>query len=268
LVRVAFPFALVLVLGLSVAAHGALPKPIYFFTDTAIPIDHSNPLVIRPHRFLMFQDGQWVVQNLHWRGWGTRVARASGISNSSNDIPNAAAGKRIKTPAQIVLSNPGRFKGHEVYRCFTLTVPASPASDQHLCLARVGRIWLLQPTGLHLGNFLSPDHQVWCGIDSAEAFCVTGNPEPPNMNPAQRGATLESSGKVTTCFVPVPSLSSGCTQNWDPHAPVLRYGKETEVDGFRCTSAHNGITCILIGTNKGYGKGFRVSSTEAIPVGP
>jgi hypothetical protein len=265
---VTFALAVVLSSVLSGAAHGALPQPIYFFTDTATLINHNNPLVIKPSGFLMFQDGQWVLQDLHWTGWGSPVARARGISNSSNDIPDAAQGKRIKTPAQVTLSSPGRFRGHEVYRCFTLTVPASPASNQHLCLARFGRTWLLQPTALHLGDFLSPDRQVWCGVGSTQAFCVTGHGDPSNPNAPQRGGTVTSTGKVTTCYVPVPSLSSVCTQNWDASAPVLRYGQETELDGFRCTSAQNGITCIFIGANKGYGKGFRVSATEAVAVGP
>jgi hypothetical protein len=137
-------FAAILAFVLPAGAQGTLPQPIYFFSDTATVINKQNRLVIRPSGFLMFQDGQWVLEGLHWTGWGSRVARATGVSNSSNDIPDAASGARIKVPAQVTLSNPGRFRGHEVYRCFRLTVPSSPASDQHLCLGRVGSLFLLK----------------------------------------------------------------------------------------------------------------------------
>ncbi|MGA9856279.1 MAG: hypothetical protein WBQ18_00380 [Solirubrobacteraceae bacterium] len=245
---------------------GRLPQPIYAFTDTAAPIDSQNPRMIRPSGFLLFQDGQWALEKLRWTGWGSPVARATGISSSSTGTPNAAAGKRIRTWAHVTLSNPGRFQGHEVYRCFSLTVPP-PASNLHLCLARVGRIWVLQTTALALTGFLSPDHRVWCGLSNTQSFCVTGGqPVGSNTNPPQRGATLSPSGKVTTCNVPVPTFSAQCTQNWDPQAPVLRYGAQTEADGVLCTSARNGITCVLAaGAHKG--RGFRVSPSADVPVG-
>jgi hypothetical protein len=119
----------------------------YFFTNTAIPVDRHNPLVIRPSGFVLFQDGQWVLERLQWSGWGSNVARAAGFSNSSNGIPNAAEGKRIIKPAKVALSKPGRFRGHRVYRCFRLTIPASPRSDQYLCLQRIGNSILLLPPG-------------------------------------------------------------------------------------------------------------------------
>lgn len=126
-------------------AESRLPQPIYFFTNTAQPINKQNHLVIRPQGFLLFQDGQWVLERLRWTGWGSSVARATGVSNSSNDIPDAANGKRIKTWARVTLSNPGRFRGHEVYRCFTMTVPP-PASGMHLCLGRTRTgVYILEP---------------------------------------------------------------------------------------------------------------------------
>ncbi len=139
---VAFVAAIALVL--PALAPAALPQPIYFFTDTAQPINKENPLVIRPRGFLLFQDGQWVLERLRWTGWGSSAARATGVSSSSDDIPNAAEGKRIKTSVHLTLSNPGRFQGHEVYRCFTMTVPP-PASDMHLCLGHAHGIYILEP---------------------------------------------------------------------------------------------------------------------------
>lgn len=134
------PFAQVKVFKASSAAAPAsakLPQPIYFWSNIGEPIGNSrffhNPLVVRPPGFVLFQDGQWGLQDMHWTGWGSPVAHATGVSNSSNDIPNAAEGKRIKTWAHVTLSNPGRFQGHEVYRCFNLTVPP-PAHYGQVCL--------------------------------------------------------------------------------------------------------------------------------------
>ena len=137
-------FAAGFAFALSVVAQGAIPQPVYFFTNTTQPLDKQNPLVVRPSGFLLFQDGKWVLQDLHWKHWGSSVARAAGISNTSNGIPDVARGKRIKTPARVMLSRPGRFRGHEVYRCFTLTIPAHPSSNQHLCIKQVGSLFLLQ----------------------------------------------------------------------------------------------------------------------------
>lgn len=122
-----------------------------------------------------------------------------------------------------------------------------------------------QATALHLGDFLSPDRKVWCGIGSAQSFCATGRPGP--ANPPQRGATLYSDGRVTLCDVPVPSLGAGCIQNWDPSAPILRVGQETEMDGVLCKSETNGITCTLT-SGPGAGKGFLINSSNVRRVGP
>ena len=269
---------LIAALGLGLAlpamaqARASLPQPIYFWGSAAATISVPKGLgtapnfrVIRPSLIYMFADGSWDIDHLRWSGWGSSVAHATGISSASNGIPDLAHGKRTKTPARITLSNPGRFQGHEVYRCFTLTVPSYPASDQHLCLTGQGGYYYLVSTALHLNDFLSPDRKVWCGLNGPPTFCVTGGDR---GNSAQRGATLYSDGKLTTCFVAVPSFSRGsCTQNWDSSAPVLRYGQQTELDGFRCTSARNGITCIVV-AGKGEGKGFLINSTSVKRVGP
>jgi hypothetical protein len=122
-------------------ARVSLPQPIYFWHSTAAAVSvpkgeppPGNTRVIRPAAIVMFADGSWDVDHLHWSGWGSRVAHATGISSASNGIPNQAQGKRIKRPARVTLSKPGRFQGHEVYRCFTLRVPSFPKSDEHLCL--------------------------------------------------------------------------------------------------------------------------------------
>jgi hypothetical protein len=125
-----------------VQARVRLPQPIYFWRSTVAAVSVpkgqgplSNTRVIRPSLIYMFADGSWDIDHLRWTGWGSRVAHARGISSASNGIPSQAQGKRIKRPARVTLSKPGRFQGHEVYRCFRLSVPAAPSTDQHLCLA-------------------------------------------------------------------------------------------------------------------------------------
>jgi hypothetical protein len=249
-----------------------LPQPIYFWGSTTAAVSvpkgqgpTPNSRVIRPSVIVMFADGSWYINHLHWSGWGSSAAHATGVSDASNGMPSQAGGKRIRRPARVTLSNPGRFQGREVYRCFTLMVPAYPPSDQSLCLTRVRGYYYLGSTALHLADFLSPDRKVWCGISGSPAFCVTG-PTTARSNPAQRSGTLDSSGKVTLCFVAVPRFGHACTQNWDSNAPVLRYGRQTELNGFRCSSAPSGITCIVM-AGKGAGKGFVITSTSVRRVG-
>jgi hypothetical protein len=114
-----------------------VPHPIYFWNSVAAIIQAPGlspaPKVIRPSVIAIFADGAWVVEHLHWTGWGSRVAHAKGTSSASDGIPNIAQGHRKKTPARVTLSHPGRFHGREVYRCFRLTV-ARPATSEHACL--------------------------------------------------------------------------------------------------------------------------------------
>jgi hypothetical protein len=123
-----------------------LPQPIYFWASVASTIRAPGllplPEVVRPSGILLFADGSWDIGHLHWKGWGSSVAHASGISSASNGIPNVAQGKRINTPGQITLSHPGRFFGREVYRCFALTVQP-PATDLHGCLEGHGGYYYL-----------------------------------------------------------------------------------------------------------------------------
>src|SRR5947209_6783789 len=172
--RLVLAAALALGLTLPTLVQGAVPQPIYFWGSVAATISAPGqppaPEVVRPSTILLFADGSWDVDHLRWTGWGTSVAHAKGISSASNGIPNMAQGKRIKTPAQVTLSNPGRFQGHEVYRCFTLTVPAHPASDLHLCLERAGSGWALGSTTTttrkaKTASFYSPSRNLSCEID-------------------------------------------------------------------------------------------------------
>lgn len=264
-------------------------QEIYFFERPSSPValvgEHMaipNRLVARPSGFPLFEDGQWVLEKLHWSGWGSSVARATGKSNSDNDVPNVAEGKRIITWAKVRLSQPGVFHGHKVYRCIRVTVPR-PANYPGGCLQRSHRyIGLMapgsgEPVGvpgssngtLHLTNFMSPDRKVWCQIESFGAGCGT-EPKPPTHS-----AELKPDGKVSLCSVLQTEYPEGskvpltCFQNWplpSDHVPVLKIGKTTEDSGFRCTSSAKGITCTDV-AGAGKGHGFRVNKDEAVELG-
>jgi hypothetical protein len=269
--------ALMLGLTLPALVEGAVPQPIYFWSDVAATISApGQPAgaseLVRPSVIGLFADGSWDVDHLRWTGWGTSVAHAKGISSKSNGIPNMAQGKRIKAPAQVTLSNPGRFQGREVYRCFTLTVPSHPGSDQHLCLERAGSGWALgpttqakttptQPTSGTYARFYTPSRNIACemsdnGTAQAGISCIMQKP------PAL--ASLKVSGVATIC----QHQALKCTGNLgdDPSLPALRelaYGSSVTVGRFRCTSASTGVTCIVTAT----GKGFFISLQSVRPVG-
>lgn len=238
--------------------------PTYFFSNNAEPINAHNPLVIRPSGFLLFLDGQWVLQDLHWTGWGSPVARATGISNSSNDIPDAASGRRIKTWADMTLSSPLRWRGREVYSCFNILVPP-PASDLSGCVlpsVPIGNGWL--DGGINSVDFLAPGQRIWCGISGWPAFCVGGASSPAATFPPPFGATLYRNGQVTLCSI--PTSQGGCAQNWDASAPVLQVGQEVRANNVLCKSERSGIHCsIASGAHRG--RGFVINAGGAHQVG-
>ncbi len=267
----------------SLASGGALPQPIYFFSSTINPINAQNPLVMRPAGFLTAEDGSSDIQGLRWTGWGTSVARATGISSASNGIPNMAQGKRIKTPVQVTLSNPGSFQGHEVYRCFQLTVPSHPASDQPICLTKLGSVWGLGATtrvtpgaatgagALTYTAFFSPIRNQACALlgtpggGTQEMSCLSLNP--------LVTATLLPSGQVTICrgagTSSQPCFMGTWTDRLGQHGigadtPTLREGQRTDAGPYQCSSAKSGVTCVLIRS----GKGFLLNSAGVTSVGP
>ena len=117
--------------------------------------------------------------------------------------------------------------------------------------------WKLTLAKLHLDNFLSPDRNIWCRIikDVIEddAWCASKAPV--------RLARLKRNGTVAVCNGTAGDI---CFQNWDRGAPVLRYGQQTEFNGFRCTSETKGITCTVIRS----GKGFLINRGGVSRVGP
>ncbi len=115
-------------------------------------------------------------------------------------------------------------------------------------------------------EFLSPDRKVWCVIgEGRDVFCAAGGSDP--ANEPQSSARFDRNGRVTLCSVAHASLREACFVNWGSTAPVLRYGEESKLDGIRCTSAANGITCVKL-TDPGKGNGFRVNKDEAVRLAP
>ncbi len=127
---------------ISTAGVTQLPPPatasrvVYFFASPFGQL--PGQFVIKPKGFPIFLDGQWVLERLHWSHWGANVARATGISDSSDDDPDAASGHRIKTHARVTLSNPGRYAGRTVYRCVAIKVPPPASFGPKRCLKGKG----------------------------------------------------------------------------------------------------------------------------------
>lgn len=247
----------------SPAARAKTSGPVYFFSNNSEPINSHNPLAVRPSGFLLFLDGQWVLQDLRWTGWGSSVARATGISNSSNDTPDAASGKRIKTWADMTLSSPVQWQGHEVYSCFKILVPPR-ASDLSGCVLPnppIGDGWLAGGAAGEVA-FLSPGQNIWCEVAAGVSSCVYGDPaDPASFVGPSLGANLSPTGTVTVCSAPHATLSTkgGCAQNWDPSPPVLRIGQEIRADNVLCKSEHSGIVC-KIASGSHQGNGFLISA--------
>ncbi len=111
-------------------------------------------------------------------------------------------------------------------------------------------------------EFQSPDGHVTCYMSEAEASCYGSQSR--GAGP-QYKATVTAGGAVGTCAVQAPSLREVCFQNWAPDLPVLPIGQQSELFGFRCESAADGITCTKL-TSPGKDRGFRVSGGEAVVV--
>jgi hypothetical protein len=259
--------------------------PIYFWANLGNPVKTPvkglhNPPVIKPSTLVIFEDGSWVIEKLHWKGWGSRVATGTGKSNADTDEPNVAEGKRIITPAKVILYDPGTFGGRRVYRCIRIKLK-KPAHYGPSCLQRTGNSVILAPPGTgtpvgneateggarHIDDFFSPGRKIWCQISHLDGETSCGTyPKPPT-----HAAFLAKNGKVQICAVEkleypagVGHPPAGCFQNWpNEKLPVLRVGEATDVGSVRCTSAADGITCVKVSGPK-KGKGFRIDAQEAV----
>jgi hypothetical protein len=108
-----------------------------------------------------------------------------------------------------------------------------------------------------LSQFLSADRSVWCVVAEGRAptvYCAT-------MKPVQ-SALLHRNGRTTTC------LGTGCVQNWNTRARVLRRGQVNQLSGFRCVSATAGVRCTVSAPGKARGRGFRITRRGVTPITP
>ena len=111
--RIALAVVASLVVGLVVATAeagagqaGRRAGQVFFYSDIHQPVNSpslKNPLVLRPATIDLFEDGSWLIKDLRWSGWGTSVAKGSGISSSSNCNPDCATGQRTDTPARFTV---------------------------------------------------------------------------------------------------------------------------------------------------------------------
>jgi hypothetical protein len=264
----------------SAAARGSGPAAtISFYANIGNPIGDPtlrNPLVVQPTTVLLTEDGSWALTGLHWTGWGSSVARATGTSSASSCKPNCAAGQRKETPVQLTLSNPTSVLGHRVYGCFQMTLPALPSANQHLCIKREGTSSeygyspvstppaKAPPASTHPAStgdvaFFTPSRNISCelfdpGDRSAFINCVMKSP--------QAIATVSSHG-VDICQ---HARRGFCTMEFGRRTPpfhALPYGKSVTAGRFRCSSAENGVTCV----NTSTGKGFFISRQSVRPTG-
>lgn len=123
---------------------------IAFYGDIGNAVNSAyrkNPLLVRPSMLLLTEDGSVALIHLRWSGWGTSIARATGVWSASDCTPSCATGKRTQRPARLTLSSPGRVVGHRVYRCFRIT-PPHPRRDiaDRACIRKQGAIWAYMPT--------------------------------------------------------------------------------------------------------------------------
>jgi hypothetical protein len=119
---------------------------------------------------------------------------------------------------------------------------------------------------LHVEEFGSPDRKLQCAIEGLPpaALCSSAG------TPDERGI-VKPDGTVSVCHkVPVRGgccpATVGCIIDYfATSVPILHYGQTTEYGGFRCTSAANGITCVVV-VGPGEGKGFRINTRESVVV--
>ena len=117
-------------------------------------------------------------------------------------------------------------------------------------------------------EFSSPDRLVTCflGTDyigGAPAACFARGTR---LSGSDYNAWIKASGEITLCNVPEPSLSESCFVNWVDDLPVLGFGQSSKLNGVRCISATDGITCRKM-SGAGKGRGFRINRNEVVPLG-
>jgi RNA polymerase sigma-70 factor (ECF subfamily) len=128
----------------------APPARVYFARSSGgllIGATCHDPLVIKPSSIAIFPHRDWSITGLHWTGWGGGTTRATGTSVEAQCEPGCTTGSPAglsvaffrSSSASIVLSSPGPFDGHKVYRCFFVRASSSVPSAVGGCSGR-GRL--------------------------------------------------------------------------------------------------------------------------------
>jgi hypothetical protein len=245
------PVLALLLGGWTPAAHASVPQPVRFWPNLSLilagPGAQRVPLVVRPKTILLTNDGSSGVVHLRWKGWGTRVAQGTGVSvgrgGRNHDKP-------IRNAARVRLSDPGRFHGHEVYRCFMLTVSAHAAWGLNLCLTHKGGSWSFSPSAPVEKEFLAASMQGGCGMSATHVTCMS------YATPVQV-VTLTPDGNVAICTGTATSCHEG---NFGENTPQYDTGQTLTVGPFRCEVLATGVRCTVRRT----GKGFVISPTSTI----
>jgi hypothetical protein len=246
------PVLALLLGGWTAPAHAAVPQPVRFWPNVSLilagPGAQRVPLVVRPKTILLTNDGFAVVDRLRWKGWGTSVARATGVSVESGGGPNH--GKPKRNAARVRLSDPGRFHGHEVYRCFKLTVSKHPDWGLNLCLTHAGGVWSLSPRTTVEKEFLAASMQGGCAMTATRVTCMSYATPAQVVTLAPNGGVAICSGTATTCH----------EGNFGENTPQYDTGQALTVGPFRCEALATGVRCTVRAT----GKGFVISPTSTV----
>lgn len=138
----------------------------------------------------------------------------------------------------------GCSRGAARVQVYVVSPPASWRGTLHMPL-------FASPDGSTLCTAFPPMHEVLCAVASGrEAASYSGE--------------VRRDGHVALCNEPLEGHNCLSTETNNP--PVLGYGQQTELNGIRCSSATNGITCTVV-SGPGAGKGFRINENEAVNVG-
>jgi hypothetical protein len=234
--------------GWTPASHAAVPQPVRFWPNVSLvvagPGAQRVPLVTRPKTILLTNDGFSGVARLRWTGWGTTVAHATGVIVGRR----VGSNHEIRHPARVRLSDPGRFHGHEVYRCLTVTVAKHVDLGVNLCLAHRGGVWTFGPPVEK--EFLAASMQGGCSMSPTLVTCMS------YATPAQV-VTLDPDGGVAICAGTAAACHEG---NFGEDAPQYDTGQSLTDGPFRCEVLATGVRCTVLAS----GKGFVISPTTAV----
>jgi hypothetical protein len=95
-----------------------------YFGQSQDPADRAY----KPKALQVAGEGSFVVEQMRWSFWGSRVARGRGIGAQDDCEPDCATGTFHRAAARVKLWRPRRKCGHEVWTRMTLTWLHGPPS--------------------------------------------------------------------------------------------------------------------------------------------